>query len=287
MGVKSGPPPSHPPEQWPNRPVYFCAHPKVETKGYEAGESLPLGLPIEFESDLFQGRVFLRLKPIQSHPNDQGHAEYFDGKKRLYQLIVQGKFKEEFQLSNIMLGDFYEKPFNNVPRGFIMRIYEKFMERISPGIILKLTSDPPVILTAFGSCQTMSIDHAGQEPDISAGLVEENTSLLFGEEKFSSSSKRRKYLSRYANSSKHTVNPEHVYTIELYDHAICFGSYYQHAVGLKIDMVAILNGQPLSVAMFTRDERMMYKFPLWHERLCKDMESESQEGGTQNKRKSL
>jgi hypothetical protein len=78
-----------------HRPAYhFCAHPDVKTAAYEAGEPLPLGVPIEFETDLFRGNFFCRLKPIGPHPDDTGHKEYFEGKKRLYQVIVQGQFKE-------------------------------------------------------------------------------------------------------------------------------------------------------------------------------------------------
>jgi hypothetical protein len=53
-----------------------------------------------------------------------------------------------------------------------MRLYQKFMETISPGVIMDMTSDAPKILASFWSCQTVRVDHKGQEPDISSGKVE-------------------------------------------------------------------------------------------------------------------
>eukprot|EP00980_Cylindrotheca_fusiformis_P014214 scaffold3741_cov127-Cylindrotheca_fusiformis.AAC.6 len=274
--IGSGPPPSQAVPQWPHRPAYICAHPEVKTPEHSQGEPLPLGVPVEFETDLFKGKFFCRLKPIDPHPDDAtGHKEYFEGKKRHYQWIVQGRFKEEMKFSDILIGDYYEKPFKGIPKGPFMKLYQKFMETLNPGVIMDLTSDSPKILAAFGSCQTLRVDHPGQEPDICSGeKLVENTTLLFGKDKkFSSESKRRSYLSKPKNSSKYTTNLDYVYTTEMYDHAICIGSYYQHAMGIKVDMVNIMNGQPLGFSMFTRgDKRLIYKFPVWHERLLEDME---------------
>ena len=123
----------------------------------------------------------------------------------------------------------------------------------------------------------MNVSLKGEEPDISTGTFEENTVLLFGKQKFESSNKRRAYLSKPKNSAKYKTNPDHVYTIELYDHTMCFGSYYQHVMGgKKIDMAETINGQPLAFAMFTKDEQMLCKFPIWHERLIEKMD-QSQE----------
>lgn len=287
MGVKCGPPPAQAVPQWPHRPAYFCAHPDVKTTEYEAGQPLPLGIPIAFETDLFKGKVFCRLKAIEPLPEDaDGHKEYFEGKKRHYQFIVQGQFKEEIKISDIVLGDYYEKPFVGVPKGAIMKLYQRFMEAISPGVIMDMTSETPKILAAFGSCQTLRVDHPGQAPDIALGKVVENTTLLFGKEKFKSESKRRGYLCKPKNSSKHTTNPDHVYTVELYDHTMCFGSYHQHVMGTKFDMTKTMNGQPLAFAMFKKDdERIFCKFPVWHERLLEEMENgEEEKEGTEEKK---
>jgi len=281
----SGPPPLKETTEWPNCPAYFCAHPEVHTKDYSPGEALPLGVPINFESDLFKGSIFLRLRSNASPDNKAEHTAYFNGKKRLWQVVIQGHFKEELDVSNLLIGDFYEKPLTGIPKGGIMKMYQKFMEVLSPGIVMDMTSDKPKILTPFGSAQKMRIDLPGNEPEITiaVGNVQEDTSLLLGKEFSSpnSTKSRRKYLSKPKNSSNYKVNPAHVYTLEFYDHSMNFGTYYQHMFGnAKIDMVDSMNGQALAFCLFTRDKRIVWKFPLWHERLIKDMMKKHAANGT-------
>lgn len=252
--------------------MIICAHPTTTTPDYAPGASLPLGVPIAFESDAFRGKMFLRLKPLPSD-GDAGHVAYFRGAKRHYQLILQGRFTEAFSLSDLRFGDMYDKPFKGIPNGYFMKAYEKFMEVISPGLVMDMTSDTPSLFTSLGSCQTMRVDPLGAEPDISAGTVQEDTTLLFGEEKFASASKRRTYLSKPKKSAKYQVDVDHVYTMELYDHTMCFASYYHHVMGRKLDMVDTVNGQPLCLALFHGDKEIA-KMCIWHERLLANITKE-------------
>lgn len=147
------------------------------------------------------------------------------------------------------------------------------MEVLSPGIVIDLVSPKPKILTSFGGVQTMRVDRLGEEPKLTGALgnIKEDTGLLLGTKFSGNIQKRRKYLSNPGKASKYTVNPNHVYSFELYDHSMDFGTYYQHILGgRKIDMVMSMNGQALAFALFTRDKRCIYKFPVWHERLIGD-----------------
>jgi len=253
--------------------VVICAHPTTTTPEYAPGASLPLGVPIAFESDAFRGKMFLRLKPLPSD-GDTGHEAYFRDRKRHYQLILQGCFTEAFSLSDLRIGDMYDKPLKGVPKGVLMKMYEKFMQAISPGLVMDMTSDTPSLFNLLGgSCQTMRVDPLGAEPDISVGIVEEDTTLLFGEEKFASASKRKKYLCKPKNSAKHQVDVNHVYTFEMYDHTMCFASYDHYVMGKKIDMVDSMNGQPLCLAVFHGDKAIV-KICIWHERLLADIAKE-------------
>ena len=153
---------------------------------------------------------------------------------------------------------------------------ERFMKVLSPGIVIDLLSPKPKILTSFGGVQTMRIDLPGEEPTITGaiGNIKENVTLLLGDKFYDTRQKRRTYLSKPENSCKYTVNPNHVYSFELYDHSMNFATYYQHILGGKqIDMVRSMNGQALAFALFTRDERCIFKFPVWHERMIIDMTS--------------
>ena len=284
MGTKTGPTPTVPATEWENKPIYFCAHPDSPATDYKPGQELPLAKPVKIESELFVGQVFCRLKPINL---DKGHSDYFQGRKRHYQFIVQGRFKQPqnktLTLADIVVGDFYEAPLNGVPKGYLMKMYEKFMQSITPGMIMEMSSDKPKILTSVGSAQTMRVDKVGEEPDISAGVpVIENTALLFENSPYqpkmkmpyqsSAIAKRKKYLTKPKNAIKHKINPDHVYTIEFYDHTMCFAKYEHHVLGMTVDMVKSMNGQPLAMAMFTRDDKeIIYKLNFWHENLLMEM----------------
>mmetsp|Transcript_11223 Transcript_11223/g.21003 ORF Transcript_11223/g.21003 Transcript_11223/m.21003 type:complete len:201 (+) Transcript_11223:818-1420(+) len=150
------------------------------------------------------------------------------------------------------------------------------MEVLSPGIVIDLLSPKPKILTSFGGVQTLRIDLPGHEPSITGaiGNIKEDTRLLLGDQFIGNIQKRRAYLSNPENSCKYTVNPNHIYSFELYDHSMNFGTYYQHILGGKrVDMVQSMNGQALAFALFTRDKRCILKFPVWHERMIVDMKS--------------
>jgi len=270
----SGPLPLQNSSEWTHYPAYFCAHPEVRTKDYKPGEGLPFGVPIKFETDLFEGTIFLRVRSIDSYPDDQNHDVYFKGEKRFWHAIIQGRFKEEVCMSDILLGDFYEKPFSGMPMPSLVKVYQKFLSTFYPGMIMDVASDTPKVLVPIGSCQIMRIDHPGQEPIITGvcNNVKEDTSLLLFDEKISSIENRRKYLSKMKNSSKHKVNPSHVYTIEMYNDRMDFETYHLHVMGgLKMDMVSHMNGQAVTISCFTRDKRVIFKFPIWHERLLSEI----------------
>jgi len=292
--------------QWPHRPAYVCAHPDVNTKDFEQGSPLPLGRLVEFETDLFVGKMLLRLKPIsptevvssecdadekKQKVIEKAQEDYFKDKKRHYQFVFQGHFRKEIPISNLVIGDFYTKPFVGVPRGFFMRMYQRFMEGIAPGIVMDMTSDTPKILAAFGGAQTLRVDIPGEEPELSQTTainnLRDNMKLLFEnpidkKEGFKgiemSTSKRRSWLSNPKNSNNYSTNPEHMYTVELYDHGMCFASYNQLFFGTKIDMTKTMNGQPLSFGIFTNDDqKIVCKFPIWHERLLAEMKAAESE----------
>jgi len=260
-------PPQQHTTEWDHRPNYFCAHGKVRTKDYGPGEPLPMGKAIEFESDLFEGRIFCRLRDVDSHPDDKNHATYFKSGKQLYQFIIQGRFKEELAMSDILNGDSYDKPLN-VGNNIMTKMYQKVMRTFSPGIIMEMSAEKPRIMTAFGTnpAQLMMVSRPGEEPDITKiGSIQEETTLLLGVEDLPAK-KRMSYLSKPKNSLKHKVRRDHIYTVEFHDTTTNFATYHQYITGAKVDMVPMLNGQPLSFGMFTRDGRLVYKFPMWHER---------------------
>lgn len=107
-----------------DHPIYISAHPCVSLLDLYENQPLPLAKPIPFETDLFKGAIFFRIKEAPSK-EDKLHSQYFKGRKRFYQVIVQGQFKEVLNMNDIMIGDYYSKPMTNIPRG---RIGSAFMK---------------------------------------------------------------------------------------------------------------------------------------------------------------
>ena len=97
--------------------IHISAHPVVKVN-IDKKQPLPLATPIEFETKLFKGTAFFRLKDAPS-PHDKVHNQYFHGRKRFYQVMIQGRFKEELNMKDILIGDYYSKPMENIPRGAI------------------------------------------------------------------------------------------------------------------------------------------------------------------------
>mmetsp|Transcript_29968 Transcript_29968/g.72389 ORF Transcript_29968/g.72389 Transcript_29968/m.72389 type:complete len:293 (+) Transcript_29968:112-990(+) len=261
------------PSEWINRPLYITAGKGMQASSSDgtkadATSSLPLGEKIAFETDLFVGIFYLRLRDLTApYANDaaqmSSHTAYFDGKKRFYQMVVQGKFKaDDLTFADLCIGDVYDKPFVGVPKGRAMKLYEKFMETLSPGLIMDMTGDNPTVLAPAGSAQTLRADAEGDEPTDFDALVD-HLELIgdFG-------TKRKKKLSNPKTARLYDVDPAYVYTFECYDHSMDFLNYSQVVfLGKKIDLLPSLNGQTMSLGMYKRDSTCIYKFPMWHESL--------------------
>jgi len=235
------------PSEWPHRPIFLAADDRIDVIGHKAGQPLPIGRPISFETEFFKGRFYLRLRHVKTE-NDEPteHAAYFDGKKRFYQLVIQGQFKDDnLTFNDVVLGDVYERPLKGIPHGRTGRLIKRFVESLSPGIIFDIFDDKqPKVLAPVGGCQTLSVDLLGQEPLDFDNLCE-NTKLL-GD--FSSKEERKKVLSKPKTSVQYKIDSGLVYTFEAYDHTFDFGTFHQHLYGgIKIDLVPILDGQSVSV----------------------------------------
>jgi hypothetical protein len=169
---------------------------------------LPFGESISFQTDYFKGAFFLRLR-------NGGHvasSPYFDGKRRLYQLVIQGQFKvkvDDIALSDVVLRQVYDRFLKGVPSGRSMmgKMIKRFVEGISPGVIFDVFHDKqPMVLAPIGSCQTMRVDLPGDEPS-DFDEIKENTALLGY---LGSGDRRRKILSKPTSAAEFKINKDHV-----------------------------------------------------------------------------
>ena len=261
---------------WPNKPLYIYADfPHVKTANYGPYESLPLGVPIEFESDLFKGRILIRLRGYDSATTQPKNLlEDHEHHPLQWMYIVQGHFKKRMKLQDIMSGDYYQRPFKGLPKSKagkrVMELYQKGMESMFPGFVMDFTSDRPKVLKPFASFCSIRVDRKGEEPELSSSTisVEEDMSLM--KEIPKTSNKRKKFLSNPKASTRYSVDPSHVFTFEMHDKNLDLKEYTQRSMMMQTDMCKLLDKQPLSFSLFdAKNEQVIFKFPILHEKLFK------------------
>jgi hypothetical protein len=269
---------------WRHRPIYLATGRNTQ-HSYQTSStssSLPLGEPIPFETDLFKGKLLLRVQNIHNNVS-KDHTEYFQGKKRLKHIVIQGQFKQPLKISDVWFGDVYEKP-QRIPK-FVARIILPFFQKLSPGIIMDLWSEKnhKVLALMASECKSLSVHHPGEEPDMTLHTLPEDTRLLFEGRTTNNQkhvkkvpsphdcTKRRKLLRNKKDASKMNYDPNLVYTFDFYDDIIDFVDLTVNMgkVMGKVSIQETLNGNPFSITAQTTDDREIFRFNIFHETLVK------------------
>jgi len=256
---------------WKHRPLLICANtPVCPNLVPECGDGpIPLGVPFKFTSDLFEGTCLIRLKGSNSD-NPQGDGEYFSGRNRIFQSVVQGRFKEEVPVSDVMTGHEFTRPFKNLPHPFILKTATSFIGKVAPGANISVHTDHPFVEAPLGgSSQVVRGDEPGNEPDITCHNIEEDCSVLGGA--FSkgnmSISRRKRLFSNPGKCRDYTFDTKTVYTFEFYQNLFDAQSYSLDLGFAKIGCSNVLNGQPIQWLGKLRDGRYLWSFQIWHEKL--------------------
>jgi hypothetical protein len=319
------------PLQWRNRPIYIQADAEgtstrivlnnnnededdddlVRTMVQQDG-SLPLGVPIPFESDIFKGRILFRIRNVDKpcedneayfgNPGKDIDTKSHKSNNRLWQFIVQGRFKTPIAMDDLYTGEVYDKPLVNLPSPIIMRQVGRLFNMVVPGVQFDIAStDRPKVLTLYGgTVQTMRKDIPGTEPNIRLFDIEEDTSRIQQQQllqestgcstvpnysnyrrgdvghnnnctsntiAFANTIVRKKDLSNPKVASQYVYDTDHVYTWDHHDNKLDYGTYMANILpGIKVDMIDTLNGQPMTIGAVTGDGRWMFRFKVYHER---------------------
>lgn len=253
-----------PVEDWPHRPVFVTA--SDETHILNNDKMVPLGIPFDFESSLFQGRMLLRLR---NAPSDDpvGNQEYFSGRARLCQFIVQGRFKRRLAMSDVYAGTVYHAPLLAAPPEFAMKVVRKIVQRNCPGVIMDLTSDEPKVLNLFaGMVQAIRIDKPGEEPDISSLKIEDNFGQAIGQT-FRSIKERKKIMSVPKHAAKGFFETNLVYTFDQFDHIMDFANNTMKIspFGGSLSLERVIGPQPNNWCAVTATGEQLFHFDFWHE----------------------
>lgn len=268
------------PQTWKYRPVFIQPAGDTKCPGCNPNESLPLGIPFEFESNLFKGRVLFRLRNGKSDDPVSSKA-YFDSTKLklMRQLVIQGQFKRKTKMSEVWIGDIYDKKFKLSPPPTIARFIARLFSQLAPGVIIDMVSDKPKVLALLGSgSHTISVDKPGDEPDMMAAELPENIQLS---NDIKTPEKRKQILSKPDTASAFEFDPDLVYTFHTNDEALDLAEYKFRIPILTMDFTRVLgDGQPMSFRAIHGDSTNSYFFfRVWHERTLVKAEEAKQRKG--------
>ncbi len=259
-------------EKWRHRPLMICANtsaaPSLQVP--EHGMSAcPLGVPFKFSSDVFEGEMLIRLKDSKSD-NVQDDEAYFSGRKRSFQSVVQGRFKEQVPVGDVLTGYEFARPLKSLPSSMILKLCSKLATKIAPGVNINFHCDQPHLsATLCGASKTVRADKPGSEPDITDHDIQEDCTL-FGddfEKEEVSALRRKRIFSSVDKCQNYTFDTETVYTFEFYEHMFCAQKYLLDVGFTSFEVCRNLDGQPLQRLAKMKDGRYLWSFQIWHEKL--------------------
>jgi hypothetical protein len=257
---------------WPHRPVLLCVNtlacPNLSVPDVGHG-ACPLGVPFKFSSDLFEGICLVRLKDVPSD-DPEGDAAYFLGRRRGFQAIVQGKFKEPLLVADVLTGHEFVRPLKRLPPPWIVHAGTNLIGRLAPGVEIVLHDGQPRALSLLAATsQVVCADMPGNEPDILFNEIEEDVSLFGGMFQHGTVpiSRRKRHLSDPRNAMQYKFDTDSVYTFDFYQNLFDAGSYSLDLGFTKIGLSKSLDGQPIQVLAKTTSGRYLWSFQVWHENL--------------------
>ena len=253
---------------WPHWPLHIIPDKLMRCEKAKPGidKGCPIGVPFEFESDLFEGKALFRFKGLRTSLDPNSDQKYFQGKKRLHQVVIQGRFKKNIKVSDVLTGRKFEKPLALVPPPFMERIICRILKRLAPGVVINLSSKQPMVLAPFFSTvQVIRSDPPGLEPDImSTDGISENI-LNVGDTIVTSKERKTLFSDQ---SCDFLFGTEHVYTFENYDDSLDYSTYTMDFRVFRFEMNRTLNGQPMHVmAKSISEGHILWLFEIWHEKL--------------------
>lgn len=263
-----------------NSPVIVTANPMVTEQAIngstEPSIELPInGGPMTISTSLFEGAVEVHLKGL---PTSQGRV--FDGKKRFFQIMCQGRFKRPVDADGLCMGQEFVKAGGVPPwvgEVVLTAAAKVFSSSTQVDIYAKL---PYFMNPVLAACQLVNVAQPGEEPKLTEAtedmrlfapqLADKHGAPLLPE-------KRRKWCDAPKNLEGLKFSPDHIYTFHIWQHLIDFSTYKLSVGGfVNLDLSAVLNGQPLQLTCKdTHAGEYMFSMLVWHERLLYGEETSS------------
>jgi Protein of unknown function (DUF1769) len=288
---------------WPHRPVYLQAastthvlnvpaagHKSKKNGNVDDEQALPLGVPLEIDTPLFQGRILIRFRNAKS--DDQAsHDAYFNGDstssnnrtqqpgaphhKRLMQTVVQGRFKKSISMADVYVGSIFREPIKLAPPPSLLQVIQAVLGRTTPGIVLDLASKRPRVMSLLvgGATQTIRVDTPGDEPVVTTSVdYDENIGEALLGRPFRNVRHRQRHLNQPSTAARYFFDPHKVYTFHSYSETMDYGTYTMklpplyphHHHHYQLDQV--IGPQPMSLAAVVPSTgETIFHFDVWHE----------------------
>lgn len=261
-------------------------------------------LVVDFESDLFQGTLQMRIRYAQGTNREPYNDSfgYFSGLNRHYQCVIQGRFKrDDIPMTRCVAGQTFSDPLN-LPPAYVVKGGIRIMNFFAPRLQVKLDGTSPYFVSPLGSTpQTVKVDQL--EPmnrfkqfkaNISISLdqeepVDQNKMLIpikvgSGSSSVVRAKVRKKAFDKICADEDESLKfqTDKIYTFEFLQHLVDFQTYEMSLGSMlgKMDLSKAVNGQPMSLmAAYQRPMEgekkfcfdTLWSFDLWHENVYTTM----------------
>jgi len=253
-------------------PVVVTPNPMVKQQSfnneYDVAQHLNINNgPMSFDSELFSGKMEVHLKGLPSTTKP-----IFDGKKRYFQIMVQGKFKRPVEASALCMGQEFVKA-GAVPPWVGEVVLTAAAKAFSNSTQVDVYAPLPYFMNpVLAACQLVNVSKEGEQPALTA--AQEDLRLFSSElvDKKGNpfpAEKRRKWCDVVKNLEGKTFDTEHVWTFHIWQHLIDFSTYRLSVGGfVGLDLAHALNGQPLQLTVKdTKEQAYAFSMLVWHEQL--------------------
>jgi hypothetical protein len=235
---------------------------------------------LEFETDIFKGKVVCRFLGIKGATPEEFYVERSKICNNIaFQVVVQGKFKERIRMDQLVTGGEFRRPFENIPPRTIVYTGQELFKVITPGLACDVTADEPYYLALLGGLVSqMSVDTKDTVPNILDFVIPEQCDIIEGNNGYfkdgkhldvqARGSRRVKQLANPATAKQYYFEPGLIYTFDNMQSYLHLDSYsFDVGKVLTLKLERHLNGQPIQFFAKTGDGRYAFCFEMWHEKL--------------------
>jgi hypothetical protein len=198
--------------------------------------------------------------------------DYFAGRERRFQAVIQGRFKEVLSCADVVTGHEFDKSFQNLPPAWVVGAGRALIKQLAPGVQFDLHSSTPRFFSLLAATsQAISVDSVSF-PDIRSREIPENCAAISDEFFQKSSSTRKKFFSNPRQAARFSYGTDAVYTFDFYQHLLDVSTYELNIGLIRLRISESLNNQPIQILAKTTDGRYLCSFCVCHESLFSTQE---------------